>query len=247
MSTNKNKKKKMDLNSLNSGPISEKGWLNPICNAVTAKSVGAASYQITDEESNDTVQLGGGIYRRAAGTSPVFGLTDTPAPFGAGMVELITSNTTEGGIPINALLPGCSFELYLAGRFGDATPATTGAIYAYPAFTTLQPTDFPQTMCEIIVDSAPVAGIQSFDVRVTFRILSYTDTSIIYELTWKSSMDRNAIPSEFRMKTNTLEGTVSTPSRLASVDRRLPFTLWARSVGGPIALSRTQLYLRRIS
>jgi hypothetical protein len=237
----------MDLNSLNSGPISEKGWLNPICNAIKAKSVGAASYQITDEESQDTVQLSGGIYRRAAGASPVYSLTDSPAPFGAGMVDLITSNTTEGGIPLNALVGGCSYELYFAGRFTDATPANIGAVYAYPSFTTVQPTDFPQTMCEIIIDSAPAAGVQSFEVRVIFRILAYSDTSIIYELTWNSAMNRAAIPSEFRMITNPLEGTVSTPSRAAQVDKRLPFTLWARSVGGPISLARTQLYLRRIS
>lgn len=237
----------MDLNSLNSGPISEKGWLNPICNAIKAKSVGAASYQITDEESQDTVQLSGGIYRRAAGASPVYSLTDSPAPFGAGMVDLISSNTTEGGIPLNALVGGCSYELYFAGRFTDATPANIGAVYAYPSFTTVQPTDFPQTMTEIIIDSAPAAGVQSFEVRVIFRILAYSDTSIIYEMTWTSACDRAAIPSEFRIKTNPLEGTVSTPSRAAQVDKRLPFTLWARSVGGPISLARTQLYLRRIS
>jgi hypothetical protein len=237
----------MNVSSLNSGTVDEKTWLNPIVGALKAKSVAAESYQITDADSNDTVQLGGGIYRRAAGASPVYSLTDSPAPFGAGMVDLITSNANEGGIPISALVGGCSYELYIAGRFTDGTPANIGAVYAYPSFTTVQPTDFPQTMCEIIIDSAPTASVQSFEVRVTFRILAYTDTSIIYELTWNSAMNRAAIPSEFRLMTNTLEGTVSTPSRAAQVDKRLPFTLWARSVGGPISLGRTQLYLRRIS
>lgn len=237
----------MDLNSINSGTVASKGWLNPVCNSVTAKSVGAASYQITDEESQDTVQLSGGIYRRAAGTSPVYSLTDSPAPFGAGMVDLISSNAVEGGIPLAALVGGCSYELYFAGRFTDATPANVGAFYAYPSFTSTQPTDFPQTMCEIIVDSGSTGDFQSFEVRVIFRILAYSDTSIIYELTWNSASDKAAIPSIFRLKTNNLEGTVSTPSRAASVDKRLPFTLWARSVGGPLSLARTQLYLRRIS
>lgn len=237
----------MDLRALNSGTVETKQWLHPVVGDLKAKSVGAASYQITDEDSNDTVQLGGGIYRRASGASPVYSLTDTVAPFGAGMVDLITSNTVEGGIPLTALVGGCSYELYIAGRFTDATPGNIGAVYAYPSFTTVQPTDFPQTMCEIIIDSASTAAVQSFEVRVTFRIIAYTDTSLIYELTWNSAMNRAAIPSEFRLITNQLEGTVSTPSRAASVDKRLPFTLWARSVGGPISLGRTQLYLRRIS
>lgn len=237
----------MNVSSLNSGTVDEKSWLNPVVGALKAKSVGAASYQITDEDAQDTVQLSGGIYRRAAGTSPVYSLTDSPAPFGAGMVDLISSQTNEGGIPLNALVGGCSYELYFAGRFTDATPANVGAVYAYPTFTSTQPTDYPQTMTEIIIDSASTGSVQSFEVRLIFRILAYTDTSIIYESTWTSMCDRATIPSEFRVRTNTLEGTVSTPSRAASVDKRLPFTLWARSVGGPISLGRTQLYLRRIS
>lgn len=237
----------MDLRSLNEGTVATKGFINPVVGNVKAKSVGAESYQITDADSNDTVQLSGGIYRRAAGSSPVYSLTDSPAPFGPGMVDLISSNANEGGIPLNALVGGCSYELYFAGRFTDGSPAGGGAVYAYPTFTTTQPTDYPQTMTEIIIDSGASAALQSFEVRMIFRILAYSDTSIIYELTTYSASDRQAIPSEFRVKTNGLEGTVSTPSRAAQVDKRLPFTLWARSVGGPISLGRTQLYLRRIS
>jgi len=237
----------MDLGSLNEGTVSEKGWLNPVCGNIKAKTVGASSFQITDEVSQDTVQLSGGIYRRAASTSPGFNITSITPPFGPGMVDIATVNTNEGGIPISALVPGCSYELYFSGRFVDASPSGGGAIYVYPCFKATQPTDYPDAFCEIIVDSGATSDVQGFEVRVTFRVVSNTDTTITLEVTWTTMCNKAAIPSICRENTNVLPQTSNTPSRLASVDKRLPFTIWTYAVGGPFSCTRTQLYLRRIS
>lgn len=238
----------MDLRSLNSGSTADKQWLNPVVGDLKAKTVGASSFQITDEVSQDTVQLSGGIYRRASGASPTFTVPAVTPPFGAGMVEVATPNTTEGEIPIAALAPGCSFELYLSGRFVDQSPGAGGTIIFYPVFQTTQPTDFPQAMCELPVDGGAESIIQGFEVRMIFRIISTTDTSFQYECSWTTMMNlAAAAPSQVRQFTNTVTGSITTPSRSASANGRLPFTIWARGESGPFALTRTQLYLRRIS
>jgi hypothetical protein len=237
----------MNVSSLNSGTVDDKLWLNPVVGDLKAKSVGAASFQVTDEESQDTVQLSGGIYRRAAGSSPAFAIISVTPPFGAGMVDIATLNTNEGGIPISALVPGCSYELYVSGKFVDSSPGTGGAIYTYPCFKETQPTDYPDAFCEIILDSGAVPDVQGFEFRVTFRVVSYTDTTITLEATWTTACNKATIPSIVRQQTNTLLQTSNTPSRAASVTKRLPFTVWTYAVNGPFAFTRTQLYLRRIS
>jgi hypothetical protein len=237
----------MDLRSLNSGSTETKGWLNPVCGELEAKTVGASQFQITDADSQDTVQLNGGIYRRAASLSPTFAITSITPPFGPGMVDIATLNTQEGGIPISALVPGCSYELYFSGKFVDNSPGGGGGIYTYPCFKATQPTDYPDAFCEIIIDSGAVETVQGFEVRVTFRVVSTTDTTITLEATWTTMCNKGAIPSICRELTNTLLQTSNTPSRSASVDKRLPFTVWTYAVGGPFTLTRTQLYLRRIS
>jgi len=237
----------MDLNSLNSGTAETKGWLNPVVGDLNAKTVGASSYEITDEASNDTVQLSGGIYRRAAGSSPTYAITSITPPFGAGMVDIASSNTNEGGIPISALVPGCSYELYFSARYTDLSPGTGGAIYAYPCFKETQPTDYPDAFCEMIIDSNATSDVQGCEARVVFRIVSNTDTTITLEATWTTTMNRAIIPSIVRQQTNTLLQTSNTPSRSASATGRLPFTIWAYGVNGGFSFTRTQLYLRRIS
>ena len=237
----------MDVSSLNSGTVATKQWLNPVVGDLKAKSVGAASFQVTDEDANDTVQLSGGIYRRAAGSSPGFNITSITPPFGPGMVDIATVNTQEGGIPINALVPGCSYELYFSGRFIDASPSGGGGIYVYPCFKATQPTDYPDAFCEIIIDSGAVETPQGFEVRVIFRVISTTDTTITLEVTWTTACNKGTIPSVVRENTNVLPQTSNTPSRSESVDKRFPFTIWTYAVGGPFSCTRTQLYLRRIS
>ena len=237
----------MDLNSFNAGPVSEKGWLNPICGDLKAKSVGAASFQITDEASQDTVQLSGGIYRRAAGASPTYSIIPITPPFGAGMVDIASSNTNEGGIPIAALVPGCSYELYFSARYTDLSPGGGGGIYTYPCFKETQPTDYPDAFCEIIIDSGATASVQGCEVRVIFRVVSNTDTTITLEATWTTLCNKADIPSITRENTNLLLQTSNTPSRIGSATGRLPFTVWTYAVGGPFSFTRTQLYLRRIS
>jgi hypothetical protein len=238
----------MDLNSLNSGTAVTKGWLNPVCGNIKAQKVSASSFEVTDEESNDTVQLSGGIYRRAAGSSPTFTVPAVTPPFGAGMVEVATSQANEADVPISALAAGCSFELYMSGRFIDQSPAAGGTIVFYPCFQATQPTDFPQAMCELPVDGGAVAGLQGFEVRMIFRIISTTDTSFQFECSWTTMMNlAAAAPSQVRQFTNTVTGSLTTPSRTASVTKRFPFTIWARGESGPFTLTRTQLYLRRLS
>jgi hypothetical protein len=243
----KEEKDKMDVSSLNSGTVDTKNWLNPVVGALKAKSVGAASFQVTDEVSQDTVQLSGGIYRRASGASPTYSIIPITPPFGAGMVDIASSNTNEGGIPISALVPGCSYELYFSARYTDLSPSTGGAIYTYPCFKETQPTDYPDAFCEIIIDSANTSDVQGCEVRVVFRVVSTTDTTITLEATWTTLCNKATIPSISRENTNVLLQTSNTPSRAASTTGRLPFTVWTYAVNGPFAFTRTQLYLRRIS
>jgi hypothetical protein len=232
----------MDLRSLNSGSVDSKGWLNPVCGSLSAATVGAPSFQITDEDSQDTVQLSGGIYRRAASTSAVFTLV--PAP---NYANIALSNVQEGDIPTAALVAGCSYELYIAGRFTDGSPGSGGGITIYPGFLSTQPTGPEDSMCEIIVDSGATASIQGFEARLVFRIVSFTDTSVSVECTWSSMSNAATTPSTCRVFTNTVVITAPTPSRAASVTKRLPFSLWAKGDGGNFSFTRTQLFLRRIS
>lgn len=244
----KNKKKeRMDLRSLNEGTVVTKGWINPVVGDVKAKSVGASSFQITDADSQDTVQLSGGIYRRAAGASPTYSIITVTPPFGAGMVDIASSNTNEGGIPISALVPGCSYELYFSARYTDQSPSTGGAIYAYPCFKETQPTDYPDTFAEIIIDSANSADVQGCEVRMIFRITATTDTTITTETTWSTLCNKATVPAMARQNTTLSMQISTTPSRAASATGRLPFTVWTYGVNGPFAFNRTQLYLRRIS
>jgi hypothetical protein len=238
----------MDLNSLNSGTAATKGWLHPVCGHVKAQKVSADSFEVTDEESQDTVQLSGGIYRRAASLSPAFTVNPIIPPFGAGMVDIANTNVSEGDIPINALAPGCSYELYFAGKVLDATTATSGSIIFYPCFQATQPTDYPDCMTEIPTDYGANAFEQGFEVRLIFRVVSTTDTSVRLECSWTSTMNLAGVGvAQVRQFTNTGSSSMNTPSRAASVTKRFPFTIWAKSEGGPYTLTRTQLYLRRIS
>ena len=233
----------MDLRSLNSGTVESKQWLNPVCGELEAKTVGASSFQITDADSNDTVQLSGGIYRRAASTSAVFTLV--PAP---NYANIALTNVQEGDIPSSALVAGCSYELYIAGRFTDGSPGSGGVISIYPGFLTTQPTGPESSMCEILIDSGNTASIQGFEARMVFRIVSFTDTSVSVECTWSSLCNAAALPPSIcRVFTNTVVITAPTPSRTESVTKRLPFSLWAKGDGGNFSFTRTQLFLRRIS
>lgn len=232
----------MDLRSLNSGSVDSKGWLNPVCGELEAKTVGSSRFQITDADSNDTVELSGGIYRRAASTSAVFTLV--PAP---NYSNIALTNVQEGDIPTSALVAGCSYELYVAGRFTDGSPGSGGGIFIYPGFLSTQPTGPEDSMCEIIVDSGATANIQGFEARLVFRIVSFTDTSVSVECTWSSMSNAATVPSTCRVFTNTVVITAPTPSRAASVTKRLPFSLWAKGDGGNFSFTRTQLFLRRIS
>lgn len=241
----------MDVSSLNSGTVDTKKWLNPVVGDLKANTVGASSFQVTDEESNDTVQLSGGIYRRAAGSSPSFIVNPiTPPGFGPGMIEIANSQTNEGDIPINALVPGCSYELYFSGRAVDASIATSGLIIFYPCFKTTQPTDYPDCMSEIAVDFAATADPQGFETRLIFRVVATTDTTVQLDCSWTSTWNSGlADPAQTQSRHFTGSGTsaMNTPSRAASVTKRFPFTIWAKSQGGPYTLTRTQLYLRRLS
>lgn len=235
----------MDLNSINSGTTDAKGWLNPVVGALKARSVGADSFQITDADSQDTVQLSGGIYRRASGFSPSFNVVAISYPFGAGMVDIANTQVSEGDVPISALVAGSSYELYFAGRFVDLSPGGNGAITFYPCFRSTQPTDFPDTMFELTVDGSATGNIQGFEARAIFRIISTTDTTIQFEASTISVMNKDAIPATVRQFTNTVVLSTNTPSRAGS--NRFPFTIWAKSDNGPHTLTRTQLYLRRLS
>jgi hypothetical protein len=238
----------MDLRSLNSGSTADKQWLNPVVGDLKAKTVGASSFQITDEDAQDTVQVNGGIYRRASGLRVPFTINPITPPFGAGMVDIANTNVSEGDIPINALNPGCSYELYFSGKVLDASTATSGVIVFYPCFKATQPTDYPDCMTEIPTDYGANAFEQGFEVRLIFRVVSTTDTTVSLDCSWTSTMNLAAVgPAQVRQFTNTGASAMNTPSRAASVNKRFPFTIWAKSEGGPYTLTRTQLYLRRIS
>jgi hypothetical protein len=164
------------------------------------------------------------------------------------MVEIANSQTNEGDIPINALVPGCSYELYFSGRAIDASVATSGLIIFYPCFKTTQPTDYPDCVSEIAADFAASADPQGFEVRLIFRVVATTDTTMLLECSWTASWNFGlAEPAQFRQFTGTGQNAMNTPSRAASVTKRFPFTIWAKSQGGPYTLTRTQLYLRRLS
>jgi len=239
----------MDVSSLNSGTVDTKQWLNPVVGDLKAKTASASSFQVTDEDSQDTVQLSGGIYRRAASLSPAFTVNPiTPPGFGPGMVEIANTNVAEGDIPINALVPGCSYELYFSGKALDATTATSGTIIFYPCFKTTQPTDYPDCMTEIPTDYGANAFEQGFEVRLIFRVVSTTDATMRLECSWTATMNLAGVGvAQVRQFTNTGSSSMNTPSRAASVTKRFPFTIWAKSEGGPYTLTRTQLYLRRLS
>jgi hypothetical protein len=238
----------MDLRSLNSGSTADKQWLNPVVGDLKAKTVSSSSYQVTDEESQYIIPLSGGIYRRAAGNSPAFTVNPITPPFGAGMVDIANTNATVGGIPIDALVPGCSYELYFSGKVLDASTATSGVIVFYPCFKETQPTDYPDCMTEIPTDYGANAFEQGFEVRLIFRVVTATDTSVRLECSWTSTMNLADVgPAQVRQFTNTGSSSMNTPSRAASVTKTFPFTIWAKSQGGPYTLTRTQLYLRRIS
>lgn len=224
----------MDLNSLNSGPISEKGWLNPICNAVKAKTV-------ESEESVTRSSETGLAYPNTSTTYVWF----TPSPLTVSVSIpgiFLTGGRSASSVPASAFVAGAMFEYFYAGKFVDTTPATSSFLNLSLTFNEVAiPTTIGETFCDTIVTSGQATDTeQMFQVRGTFHITASGPTSITVEQTMLSLCNGTANVNGINSSETKV---VTTPSRVFSPSfSPRPFAL---SSGGPITLTTYNWYLRR--
>lgn len=224
----------MDLNSLNSGPISEKGWLNPICNAVKAKTV-------ESEESVTRSSETGLAYPNTATTyvwytpSPLTNTISIPGIF-------LTAGRSQSSVPASAFVAGTMFEYFYAGKFVDTTPADTSFLQLALTFTEgAIPTTAGELFCDANITSGQATNTeQMFQVRGNFHITASGPTSITIEQTMLMLCNGTANVNGVNSSETKV---VTTPSRvLNSSFSPRPFAL---SAGGPVTLTTYNWYLRR--
>ena len=226
----------MDLNSLNSGTTDSKGWLNPVVGTITADT--SIAQNIYRKSPTGLIsRVGGTVYNASIGaTSPTFTI-------GSGFTDVSILGTIAPVIPTSSLQIGNAFEVYMAGYFTDATPAA-GSITFYPSFMSDTPLG-NNYMSQVLVLFEDVGGTNdSFEWRLTFRVVAFTDTTTTFQTSYTSSSGGSTAP---RSRTMTDVGPTPTITLSRDANQLFQFRVWSGgTAGGPYTLTRTQYYFRQL-
>ena len=224
----------MDLNSLNSGPISEKGWLNPIVSTLKAG--------VVESEESVTRSSENGIAYPNTSTTYVW---YTPSPLTVSVSVpgiFLTAGRSQSSVPASAFVAGTMFEYFYAGKFVDTAPADESFLNLSLTFTEgAIPTTAGELFCNTIVTSRQSTDTeQMFQVRGNFHITASGPTSITIEQTMLMMCNGT---TNAQVTNGSETKVVTTPSRVFSPSfSPRPFAL---ASGGPVNLTTYNWYLRR--
>jgi len=225
----------MDLNSLNSGTVEKKAWLNPVVGTITSQTSQAGQYLLKDPVSGWPARQGGAAFRYQTGIPiPIYDLT-------AGVYTDVTTQQVTGNyIPTNQLLVNNTFEIYMAGQFLEENYPLAGALQLYPAF--VQPSTIADAMTEINIPFDSVLGAKSFEFRCIFRVIAFTDATITCQVSWTGTAYGTG-SSKVNAVTDTSIVPIPTASR--GSNEILPLRVYA--TGAFETFRRYQFYIRQIS
>ena len=225
----------MDLNTLNSGTADSKGWLNPVVGSLTANSVQAESFSAVGP-TGIVMPAGGTITANQSGMgSPIYTLVSGTYS------DVSTASVTNGLIPTSKLVVGSTYEVYIAGRFTE-TPQSAGALQFYPSFSdTITVLTTSNNMTEVLLPFDSLASQKSFELRFTFRVITFTDTTIQCQTAY-SGLTSAAQDSRPRVEVDATPNTITTASR--TTNQSLRFKVF--STATDMNLTRTQYYVRQI-
>ena len=223
----------MDLSCLNSGTVESKQWLNPVVGSLTADSVQAASFSAVGP-TGVAMPAGGLITaHQSEFGSPIYTLVSGT------YTDVTTASVTNGLIPTSKLVVGSTYEVYMAGRFTE-TPQSAGALVFYPSFSATLATT-ANAMDEILIPFESLAGQKPFELRFTFRVIAFTDTTIQCQTVY-TGITFGAQNSNPRVFVDSTPNTIPTASR--TTNQSLLFKIF--STATDMNLTRTQYYVRQI-
>jgi hypothetical protein len=244
----------MDIDSINGGTIDTKGWLNPTVGTLRAKKIicsdiedGGASTTVSAQDfqtvspNADTLFLpmGGAISCRSTAN---FSTTINSTTF----TQVSATSADKNFIFPNNLVVGSMYEYYISGQFINPA-STSGALTFWPAFTNTTPTGaFPGTfMNSFIVPfdaKGPPATPTAFELRITFRVSAFTDTTVTCESMY-TSIAEGPNASYPRVERGYDPQPANTPARSNNIV--IPFIVYAQG-GDNFSFTRTISYLRQI-
>ena len=224
----------MDLNSINSGNVASKGWLNPVvgtlsaANLVTADPKSGISKPVTSitYASQNTL------------TSPVYNIGTSAYQY----IDMTTFGVVGSLVPISKLVVGSTFEIYMSGRFTD-DPQGAGSLAFYPTFGSGDPTG-GQYAVEILIPYDSNVGSKFFEFRCTLRVISFTDTTLTCQASYTSSSSAGTSSRSY-IGGDSSPNTVTTLSRTAEDSFQL--IVWAQGQQFGQVVTRDQYYVRQIA
>jgi len=241
----------MDIDSINGGTIDTKGWLNPTVGTLRAKkiicddiedggastTVSAQDFQTASPGAPDTLFLpmGGAISCRSTGNFHVPALSTTT------FTQVSATNADKNFIFPNNLVVGSMYEYYMSGEFANSA-GTSGALQFYPAFTQDTPFGAGTYMNEFLIPF-PASGVtpKAFELKITFRVTAFTDTTVTCESVYTGMADGPEIAAVVVKR-----GYDPQPSNTMNRSNLvIPFFVWAKGQGS-YAFTRTISYLRQI-
>jgi len=224
----------MDLNSLNSGPVEKKGWLNPVVGTITSETSQAGQYILKDPTGWPARQCGATFAYQTGIPIPIYELT-------AGTyTDVTTSQVTGNYIPISQLQVNNTFEIYMAGMFLEDNYPLAGALQLYPAFVPVSAIE--DAMTEVRIPFESVLGAKSFEFRLRFRVTAFTDTTITCQVSYQS-MAAGATEAKVNVVTDTSIVPMPTPSR--GTNNIFPLRVYA--TGAFETFRRYQYSIRQVS
>ena len=224
----------MDLNSINSGSVRSKSWLAPVVGSLTADSVSSSTFSTVDPITNISNPVGGMVSASQTGfASPIYTLTTGV------YTDVTTASATSGAIAPSKLVVGSTYEVYMAGRFLE-TPQDSGALSFYPSFSYVLGT-ITNAMTEILIPYDSVAIQKSFELRFTFRVIAFTDTTIQCQTVYTGL---TSAPSDARTRVEVDPTPSVIPTMSRSAEDVLYFNIF--STANNMSLTRTQYYVRQI-
>lgn len=226
----------MDLNSLNSGTVESKGWLNPVCGTIRANVVMAEESKTRDEQTGTVFPNTSTMYVFYQ-TGPSLNTVDVPR-------QLITAGRSSTSVPAQAFVAGALFEFFVAGWFQDTTPGNTSSVAI--GLTFRNSTDdwaLADSFCDAILSSNQSTDtLQMFNVRSTFFLTASGPTSITGSFSTESSINGT---SNAQVVNSSASNPVNTPNRVTQLTFSPCLVVYA--AGGPVTLRIYNWFLRRIA
>lgn len=223
----------MDLNSLNSGTVGTKGWLNPVVGTLSA-----ANFVTGDHASGISKPITSITYAsQNTVTSPAYNIGSSAYQY----IDMTTFGVIGSLVPTSKLVVGSTFEIYMSGRFTD-NPQGPGSLAFYPTFGSGDPTG-GQTAVEILIPYDSNVGSKFFEFRCTLRVISFTDTTLTCQASYTSSSSAGTSSRSY-IGGDATPNAVTTFSRTAEDSFQL--IVWAQGQQFGQVVTRDQYYVRQI-